>query len=77
MTDISAGQAVGCTSILVRTGRGLAQMFSPHAQPYSGFYVAQNLPHAARFIARDLAHKQGRQRRLIDLHLGFYDVQFI
>ncbi len=77
LTDITAGQAAGCTTVLVRTGRGLAQMFSPHAQPYSGFYVAQNLPHAARFIARELARKQGRQRRFMDLRMGFYDVQFI
>ena len=77
LTDIAAGQAAGCTTVLVRTGRGLAQMFSPHAQPFSGFYVARDLPRAARFIVRDLAHKQGRERHLFALHPGLRHVQFI
>ena len=77
LTDIAAGQAAGCTTVVVRTGRGRAQTCSQHAQPYTGYYVARNLRHAARFIAYDYARRRGRPCLLSAMRLAVDTVQYI
>lgn len=77
LTDVAAGQAAGCTTVVVRTGRGLAQILCPQAQPYSGYYVARDLLHAAQFIAHDQARKTGRPRLFSALRLALHDVQLV
>jgi D-glycero-D-manno-heptose 1,7-bisphosphate phosphatase len=52
LTDVQAGQAAGCTTILVSTGRGLCQILDEDARRLSGFYVARNLEQAAAWIIR-------------------------
>src|SRR5262249_31656626 len=52
LTDVQAGQAAGCTTILVSTGRGLCQILDEEARRLSGFYVARNLEQAAAWIIR-------------------------
>ena len=77
LTDVAAGQAAGCTTVVVRTGRGLAQILCQQAQPYSGYYVARDLLHAARFIAHDRARKAGRPGLFSALRLALRDVQLV
>ena len=77
LTDVAAGQAAGCTTVVVRTGRGLAQILCQQAQPYSGYYVARDLLHAARFIAHDRARISGRPGLFSALRLALHDVQLV
>ncbi|GAC1405015.1 MAG: D-glycero-beta-D-manno-heptose 1,7-bisphosphate 7-phosphatase [Chloroflexota bacterium] len=50
LTDVRAGQAAGLTTILVRTGRGRAQVLHDEARHLHGYYVARDLHQAARWI---------------------------
>ena len=76
LTDVAAGQAAGCTTVVVCTGRGLTQTLRPEAQPYSGYYVARDLLHAARFIAEDRKRRAGRSPRLLSaMRLALRNVQ--
>ena len=77
LTDVEAGQAAGCTTVLVHTGRGLVQTLGRNAQPYSGYYVARNLRHAAQFIAHDHARRTGRSHFLSTLRLSLRAVQLV
>jgi hypothetical protein len=73
---VAAGQAAGCTTVVVCTGRGLTQTLRPEAQPYSGYYVARDLWHAARFIAEDRKRRAGRSPRLLSaMRLALCNVQ--
>ena len=77
LTDVAAGQVAGCTTVVVRTGRGLAQILCQQAQPYSGYYVARDLLHAARFIAHDRARRAGRSHLVSTLRLALHDVELV
>lgn len=50
LTDIAAGQAVGCTSILVRTGRGAEQAQLPEAKAHPADYIATDLLQAVCWL---------------------------
>lgn len=50
LTDIEAGQAAGCTCVLVRTGRGRTQQLRDEARLLRDYYVANDLLAAARWI---------------------------
>ncbi len=52
LTDIAAGQTVGCRCFLVLTGRGPEQWLHSQAQSRNGFTVADDLQAAARSILR-------------------------
>lgn len=54
ISDIEAGQNVGCRGTLVLTGRGRGQYFSQEARRRNGFTVARNLQAAADMILADL-----------------------
>ncbi len=79
LTDLAAGLSAGCTTLLVRTGRGLTQLLQPRAQEYRGYYVARDLAHAAHFITYQEALRAGagRPRLLSDLWLAVRDVQVV
>ena len=77
LTDIAAGQAAGCTTIVVRTGRGLSQTLREQARSYSGYYVAHNLRDAAQCIAHDRAQRMGRGNRLSTMRLALHGVRFV
>ena len=77
LTDVAAGQAAGCTTVLVRSGRGLTQLLREQARAYSGYYVARDLPHAARFIAHDRARGAGRPSLISRLRLAVNNVQSV
>lgn len=64
LTDVAAGQAAGCLPILVRTGRGRTQTLRAQAQDYSGYYVADDLQHVARFIAHHQRTQTSRMHPL-------------
>lgn len=53
LTDIAAGQAVGCRGVLVTTGRGADQLRLPDAQRHRPAYVARDLLAAAHWIIAD------------------------
>lgn len=55
LTDIEAGQAAGCSTILVLTGRGRDQYALAHATGRNGFAIAPNLAVAAEMVLRNLA----------------------
>ena len=65
------------TAVIVQTGRGLAQTLGQQAQPYSGYYVARNLRHAAMFIAHDRARRAGRPRFFAGVRLGLRAIQSV
>ncbi len=50
LTDIQAGQAAGCRTTLVLTGRGWPQFLSPKARGVKGYTVSRDLKHAVRGI---------------------------
>ncbi len=77
LTDVAAGQAAGCATILVRSGRGLTQLLRQQAQSYSGYGVAPDLPHAARFITHDHARRTGRVSLFSTIRLAVNSVQFV
>ena len=60
-TDIQAGQAVDCTSFLVLTGRGLAQLSLTLRQASANFHVVPHLDVAVKHIISN------DQRRLTHL----------
>jgi D-glycero-D-manno-heptose 1,7-bisphosphate phosphatase len=49
-TDIAAGESAGCQTVLVRTGRGAAQLGALRGNPSHPALVADNLLAAARWI---------------------------
>jgi D-glycero-D-manno-heptose 1,7-bisphosphate phosphatase len=49
-TDVAAGQAVGCTCFLVKTGRGQQQLQSPQVNQYAHCQVVDDLAAAARWL---------------------------
>lgn len=53
LSDIMAGKAAGCRTILVRTGRGAAQLNSPELARHAPNYVAANLLEAIQIIDRE------------------------
>ena len=77
LTDVAAGQAVGCTTVLVCTGRGLTQVVHQQAQPYTAYYVARNLKHAAQFIAHDRARRTGHGSLLSTIRLALDNVRLV
>lgn len=52
LTDIEAGQAVGCNPILVLTGRGRQQLAQAQAAGKHGFLVADDLQAAVDLLVR-------------------------
>ncbi len=77
LTDLAAGLSAGCTTLLVRTGRGLTQLLQPRAQEYRGYCVARDLAHAAHFITYQEALRARRPRLLSDLWPAVRDVQAV
>lgn len=61
LTDIAAGQAVGCQTILTLTGRGRAQLSRPEAQLHRPSYVADDLWHATQWV---IAAEGGMEREV-------------
>lgn len=55
LSDIEAGQAAGCSTILVLTGRGRDQYALAHATGRNGFAVAPDLAVAAEMVLRSVA----------------------
>jgi len=55
MSDIEAGQAAGCSTILVMTGRGRDQYALAHATGRNGFVVAADLTAATEMVCRSMA----------------------
>jgi D-glycero-D-manno-heptose 1,7-bisphosphate phosphatase len=54
LTDIAAGKAAGCRTVLVRTGRGAAQLALPEARLYRPNAVARDLADAVDwYIAQE------------------------
>jgi D-glycero-D-manno-heptose 1,7-bisphosphate phosphatase len=54
-TDIAAGKAVNCRSIMVRTGRGVEQASLPEARQYPADHIAADLAAAVEW----LCHEEG------------------
>jgi len=50
LTDIAAGQAVGCQCVLVRSGLGDSQDGSMSMDPPGGLFVCQNIGEAAAWV---------------------------
>jgi D-glycero-D-manno-heptose 1,7-bisphosphate phosphatase len=57
VSDIEAGQAVGCSTILVLTGRGRDQLALAHATSRDGFIVADDLSAAAELVLQSALAK--------------------
>ncbi len=55
-TDIQAGQAVGCRSFLVLTGRGMTQLPETFRQATTIFYVMSNFGVAVKHILNNGRH---------------------
>lgn len=52
LTDIAAGQSVGCRTVLVRTGRGAEQAELPDIQIHRPDHIASDLLEAVRWVFR-------------------------
>jgi D-glycero-D-manno-heptose 1,7-bisphosphate phosphatase len=52
-TDIAAGQAVNCRSIMVRTGRGAEQASLPEARQYPADHIAADLAAAVVWLCQE------------------------
>lgn len=50
LTDIAAGHAIGCPSVLVQTGRGAEQARLPELETHRPEHIAMNLLDAVRWI---------------------------
>jgi D-glycero-D-manno-heptose 1,7-bisphosphate phosphatase len=50
LTDIAAGQRMGCQTVLVRSGRGTAELQKPELRRFSPTYIADDLLSASRWI---------------------------
>ena len=50
MTDIQAGAKVGCTTILVKTGRGIEHLERHVQWPVNPDYIASDLPEAVELV---------------------------
>lgn len=60
LTDIEAGQAAGCTCILVRTGRGRTQHLREEARLLRDYYVTNDLLAAVRWlVTQNPEHLEG------------------
>ena len=66
LTDVIAGQAVGCTCVLVSTGRGRTQVLRDEARHLRDYHTSTDLLSAARWIVDREASKvpAGVSRRL-------------
>lgn len=65
LTDLEAGQMVGCETILVLTGRGMDQLALARARGESGFLIAPDLSAATDVLLRQSTDHV--QRRSISL----------
>ncbi|MFN8496869.1 MAG: D-glycero-beta-D-manno-heptose 1,7-bisphosphate 7-phosphatase [Anaerolineae bacterium] len=61
-SDIAAGQAAGCATVLVRTGRGRQQLASPAAHEFRRYQVAPDLPNAVSWLIWAERRRALRQR---------------
>ncbi len=61
-TDIAAGQAAGCATVLVQTGRGRQQLGSPAARQFQHYHVTPNLPSAVNWLIWAERRRALRQR---------------
>jgi D-glycero-D-manno-heptose 1,7-bisphosphate phosphatase len=52
-TDIAAGRAVNCRSIMVRTGRGVEQASLPEAREYPADHIAADLAAAVEWLCQE------------------------
>jgi D-glycero-D-manno-heptose 1,7-bisphosphate phosphatase len=52
-TDIAAGRAVNCRSIMVRTGRGAEQFDLPEAREHPADHVAADLAAAVEWLLEE------------------------
>jgi D-glycero-D-manno-heptose 1,7-bisphosphate phosphatase len=52
-TDIAAGRAANCRSILVRTGRGAEQLRLPESRQYPADHVANDLAGAVDWLLQE------------------------
>jgi D-glycero-D-manno-heptose 1,7-bisphosphate phosphatase len=52
-TDIAAGRAVSCRSIMVRTGRGAEQLNLPETRQYTPDHTAADLAAAVEWLLRE------------------------
>lgn len=52
LTDVQAGQAAGCQTFMVMTGRGAGQLTLARSSGQNGFRVARDLQHAVDSILR-------------------------
>jgi D-glycero-D-manno-heptose 1,7-bisphosphate phosphatase len=50
LTDIAAGQQMGCQTILVKSGRGTAELQKPELRRFQPAYIADDLLAASRWI---------------------------
>jgi D-glycero-D-manno-heptose 1,7-bisphosphate phosphatase len=57
LTDIEAGQAAGCTCVMVRTGRGRTQHLREEARLLRNYFVAKDLLAASRWIVAQPASR--------------------
>lgn len=68
LTDLEAGQAVGCKTVLVLTGRGAEQLRLAEAVGMTGFKVAADLEAATTLLLRrsDVVPRDGLQIPLMN-----------
>lgn len=64
-SDIQAGQAVGCTSFLVLTGRGLAQLPLTLRNATTNFHVVPHLDVAVKHIISNGQNRSARTGQLV------------
>ncbi len=65
MSDVVAGKAAGCRTILVLTGRGLKEFLSPRARSVRGYSISVDLWHAVwRILVEEGAAAAGSIERL-------------
>ncbi len=67
LTDVTAGQAVDCTCVLVSTGRGRTQLLRDEARHLRDYYTSSDLLSAARWIVERETSKSavGMSRRIV------------
>lgn len=65
ISDIQAGKAAGCRSILVLTGRGPGQLLSCEARAVDGYSISSDLWHAVwRILVEEKLVEAGPRERL-------------
>ncbi|ABY36929.1 MAG TPA: D-glycero-beta-D-manno-heptose-1,7-bisphosphate 7-phosphatase [Chloroflexus aurantiacus] len=53
LTDIAAGQRMGCQTILVKSGRGSAELQKPELRRYQPTHIADDLLAATRWLLQE------------------------